>query len=109
MNGLLDEPRSGAPRTIIDEAIERVLTLTLESEPENATDGAPRGMARASGMSQSAISRIWRAFDLQPHRSETFKLSRDPLVIEKGRDIVGFYFTPPDRALVLCVDEKPKI
>lgn len=103
MNGLLDEPRSGAPRTIIDEAIERVLTLTLESEPENATDGAPRGM------SQSAISRIWRAFDLQPHRSETFKLSRDPLVIEKGRDIVGFYFTPPDRALVLCVDEKPKI
>lgn len=109
LDGLLDEPRPGAPRTITDEAIERVLTLTLESEPEDATHWSTRGMARASGMSQSTISRIWRAFGLQPHRSETFKLSRDPLFIEKVRDIVGLYLAPPDRALVLCVDEKPQI
>ena len=109
LDGLLDEPRPGAPRTITDEAIERVLTLTLESRPEGATHWSTRGMARASGMSQSAISRIWRAFGLQPHRSETFKLSRDPFFIEKVRDIVGLYLAPPDRALVLCVDEKPQI
>lgn len=109
LDGLWDEPRPGAPRSVTDEAIERVLTLTLESEPEGATHWSTRGMARASGMSQSTISRIWRAFGLQPHRSETFKLSRDPFFIEKVRDIVGLYLAPPDRALVLCVDEKPQI
>jgi transposase len=109
LDGLLDEPRPGAPRTITDEAIERVLTLTVEGEPEDATHWSTRGMARASGMSQSTIRRIWRAFGLQPHRSETFKLSRDPFFIEKVRDIVGLDLAPPDRALVLCVDEKPQI
>ena len=109
VDGLLDEPRPGAPRTITDEDVERVITLTLESTPEDATHWSTRSMARASGLSQSAISRIWRAFALQPHRTETFKLSTDPLFIEKVRDIVGLYLNPPDRALVLCVDEKSQI
>ncbi len=109
VDGLLDEPRPGAPRTITDEDVERVITLTLESTPEDATHWSTRSMARASGLSQSAISRIWRAFALQPHRTETFKLSSDPLFIEKVRDIVGLYLNPPDRALVLCVDEKSQI
>ena len=109
LQGLLDEPRPGAPRQIGDEQVERVMTLTLESTPSNATHWSTRLMARRCGMSQSAISRIWRAFALQPHRSETFKLSRDPLFIEKVRDIVGLYLNPPDRALVLCVDEKAQI
>jgi len=107
--GLLDEPRPGAPRRIGDAAVERVLTLTLESMPSNATHWSTRLLARRCGMSQTAISRIWRAFALQPHRSETFKLSRDPLFIEKVRDIVGLYLNPPDQALVLCVDEKAQI
>jgi transposase len=89
--------------------VERVLTLTLESTPQNATHWSTRSLARKCGMSQSAVSRIWRAFALQPHRSETFKLSRDPLFVEKVRDIVGLYLNPPDRALVLCVDEKAQI
>jgi transposase len=109
VDGLLDEPRPGAPRSISDEDVERVLTLTLESTPEDATHWSTRSMAKASGLSQSAISRIWRAFALQPHRTETFKLSTDPLFIEKVRDIVGLYLNPPDRALVLCVDEKSQI
>src|SRR6202049_419128 len=109
LDGLLDEPRPGAPREISDAAVERVLTLTLESTPRNATHWSTRLMARRCGMSQSAVSRIWRAFALQPHRSETFKLSRDPLFVEKVRDIVGLYLNPPDRALVLCVDEKAQI
>lgn len=109
VDGLLDEPRPGAPRTITDEDVERVITLTLESTPEDATHWSTRSMARASGLSQSAISRIWRAFALQPHRTETFKLSTDPFFIEKVRDIVGLYLNPPDRALVLCVDEKSQI
>ena len=99
------EPRAG----ISDAAVERVLTLTLESTPRDATHWSTRLMARRCGMSQSAVSRIWRAFALQPHRSETFKLSRDPLFVEKVRDIVGLYLNPPDRALVLCVDEKAQI
>src|SRR5579864_8782741 len=107
--GLLDEPRPGAPRRLGDAEVERVLTLTLESMPSNATHWSTRLLARRCGMSQTAISRIWRAFALQPHRSETFKLSRDPLFIEKVRDIVGLYLNPPDRALVLCVDEKAQI
>jgi len=109
LDGLLDEPRPGAPRAITDEDVERVITLTLESTPRDATHWSTRSMAKASGLSQSAISRIWRAFALQPHRSETFKLSTDPLFIEKVRDIVGLYLNPPDRALVLCVDEKSQI
>ena len=109
LDGLLDAPRPGAPRQITDAHVERVLTLTLESTPQNATHWSTRSLARKCGMSQSAVSRIWRAFALQPHRSETFKLSRDPLFVEKVRDIVGLYLHPPDRALVLCVDEKAQI
>lgn len=109
LDGLLDEPRPGAPRRIRDAQVERVLTVTLESMPTNATHWSTRLLARRCGMSQSAVSRIWRAFALQPHRSETFKLSRDPLFVEKVRDIVGLYLNPPDRALVLCVDEKSQI
>lgn len=107
--GLHDEPRPGAPRTITDAHVERVITTTLEMTPENATHWSTRGLASHLGMSQSAISRIWRAFAIQPHRSEAFKLSQDPLFIEKVRDIVGLYLNPPERALVLCVDEKPQI
>lgn len=109
LDGLLDEPRPGAPRRITDADVERVVTLTLETLPEDATHWSTRAMAARAGLSQSAISRIWRAFALQPHRSESFKLSTDPLFIEKVRDIVGLYLNPPDRALVLCVDEKTQI
>jgi transposase len=109
LNGLLDEARPGAPRTITDAKVEHVLTLTLESTPRQATHWSIRSMASRSGLSRSAIHRIWRAFALQPHRSETFKLSTDPLFIEKVRDIVGLYLNPPERALVLCVDEKSQI
>ena len=109
LDGLLDEPRPGAPRAISDRDVERVIAMTLESSPKDATHWSTRSMATASGLSQSAISRIWRAFALQPHRSETFKLSTDPLFIEKVRDIVGLYLNPPERALVLCVDEKSQI
>jgi transposase len=109
VDGLLDEPRPGAGRRIGDEAVERMLTLTLESAPRDATHWSTRAMARRCGLSQSAVSRIWRAFALQPHRAETFQLSRDPLFIEKVRDVVGLYLNPPDKALVLCVDEKTQI
>lgn len=109
LDGLLDEPRPGAPRSITDAEVERVVTLTLETMPSDATHWSTRAMARRSGLSQSAISRIWRAFVLQPHRTESFKLSTDPLFIEKVRDIVGLYINPPDKALVLCVDEKSQI
>jgi transposase len=109
LDGLLDEPRPGAPRTITDVQVERVLTRTLETTPADATHWSTRSMAKASGLSRSAVHRIWRAFALQPHRTETFKLSADPLFIEKVRDIVGLYLNPPDRALVLCVDEKSQI
>ena len=106
LDGLLDEPRPGAPRKITDADVESVVTLTLETTPDDSTHWSTRSMARRTGMSQSAISRIWRAFALQPHRTETFKLSTDPLFIEKVRDIVGLYLNPPDKALILCVDEK---
>ena len=109
LEGLLDEPRPGAPRRLSDAEVEHVLTVTLESLPSNATHWSTRLLARRCGMSQSAVSRIWRAFALQPQRSETFTLSRDPLFIEKVRDIVGLYLNPPERALVLCVDEKAQI
>jgi len=109
LDGLLDEPRPGAPRKITDAHVERVITMTLESTPREATHWSTRSMAKSCGLSQTAISRIWRAFALQPHRSETFKLSKDPLFIEKVRDIVGLYLNPPDKALVLCADEKSQV
>jgi transposase len=109
LDGLLDEPRPGVPRTITDTDVERVITKTLETTPRDATHWSTRSMAKASGLSQSAISRIWRAFALQPHRVDTFKLSKDPLFIDKVRDIVGLYLNPPDRAVVLGVDEKSQI
>lgn len=109
VDGLLDEPRPGAPRRITDAHIERVIRWTLETAPRDATHWSTRAMAKRCGLSQSAVSRIWRAFALQPHRVETFKLSKDPLFIEKVRDIVGLYLHPPDRALVLCADEKTQI
>ncbi len=106
--GLHDEPRPGALRTITDVQVEQVITATLEQTPAEATHWSTRRLASHLGMSQSAISRIWRAFGLEPHKSETFKLSRDPFFIDKVRDVVGLYLNPPDRALVLCVDEKPQ-
>jgi transposase len=109
LDGLLDEPRPGAPRTVTDAQVERVVTLTLETTPRDATHWSTRAMAARCGVSQSTVGRIWRAFGLQPHRTETFKLSRDPLFIDKVRDIVGLYLDPPERALVLCVDEKSQI
>ena len=109
LDGLLDEPRPGVPRRITDHAVERVLTRTLESMPRDATHWSTRRMAHVCGLSQSAISRIWRACALQPHRSETFQLSKDSLFIEKVRDIVGLYLNQTERALVLCVDEKTQI
>ncbi len=109
LDGLLDEPRPGAPRKVSDEKVERVIALPLESTPKGATHWSTRTMAQHVGVSHSMVNRIWRAFGLQPHRSETFKLSTDPLFIEKVRDIVGLYLDPPERALVLCVDEKSQI
>ena len=108
-DGLLDEPRPGAPRTIGDDDVERVVVQTLETIPAGATHWSTRSMAKACGLSAATVSRIWRAFGLKPHRCETFKLSRDPLFIEKVRDVVGLYLHPPERAVVLCVDEKPQI
>ncbi len=107
--GLLDEPRSGAPRSISDHRVESVVVQTLESTPRNATHWSTRSMAETSGLSHTSVQRIWQAFGLQPHRSESFKLSTDPQLIEKVRDIVGLYLNPPDGALVLCVDEKTQI
>jgi transposase len=107
--GLYDEPRPGAPRSIGDDAIEQVVVRTLESTPRGATHWSTRTMAQASGLSPMAISRIWRAFGLQPHRSESFKLSPDPLLVPKVRDIVGLYLNPPEHAVVLSVDEKSQI
>jgi transposase len=108
-DGLLDEARPGQPRKLGDAEIERVIVRTLEGKPEGATHWSTRSMAQATGLNQTAISCIWRAFSLQPHRQENFKLSRDPFFIDKVRDIVGLYLDPPDRALVLCVDEKSQI
>jgi transposase len=109
VEGLLDAPRSGAPRSIDDARVDAVIARTLESVPSGATHWSTRTMAHAMGMSQTAISRIWRAFGLQPHRQETFKLSTDPMFVDKVRDIVGLYLDPPRRAMVLCVDEKSQI
>jgi transposase len=108
-DGLLDEPRPGAPRRIGDEQVTSLIDRTLSTHPDGATHWSRRVMAKATGLSASTVGRIWRAFGLQPHRSETFKLSTDPLFAEKVRDIVGLYLAPPDRALVLCVDEKAQV
>jgi transposase len=109
LDGLTDDPRPGAPRTLTDADVERVVTRTLETKPANATHWSTRGMAKAAGMSQSAVSRIWRAFGLKPHLAETFKLSTDPYFVEKVRDVVGLYLAPPERAIVLSVDEKSQV
>jgi transposase len=109
LDGLHDEPRPGAPRTVTDDDVERVIVKTLEETPTDATHWSTRSMATATGMSQSAVSRIWRAFALKPHQAESFKLSPDPQFIDKVRDIVGLYLNPPDAAVVFCVDEKTQI
>src|ERR1700686_2072861 len=109
LDGLWDEPRSGTPRTIEDTRIEAVIVRTLETKPPDATHWSSRGMARASGLSVSTVQRIWRAFGLQPHRLETFKLSTDPDFVAKVRDVVGLSVSPPAHAVVLCVDEKSQI
>jgi transposase len=105
LDGLVDEPRPGRPRTVSDEQVEAVITRTLETTPKDATHWSTRSLAAELGLSQSAVSRVWRAFGLQPHRQESWKLSRDPLFIDKVRDVVGLYLDPED-AVVLCVDEK---
>jgi transposase len=109
IDGLHDEPRPGAPREISDDEVAETIRLTLETTPPNATHWSLRSMARAVGYAPSTIHRIWKAFSLQPHRAETFKLSTDPLFVDKIRDIVGLYLCPPEHALVLCVDEKSQI
>jgi transposase len=109
LDGVYDEPRPGTPRQISDDQIEQVIVRTLEETPRGATQWSSRGMAKASGLGRTTIQQIWRAFGLQPHRSETFKLSNDPLLIEKVRDIVGLYMHPPEHAVLFCVDEKSQI
>jgi transposase len=109
LDGLIDEPRPGKPRTITDEQVEEVIVKTLESTPKDATHWSTRSMAREVGLTQSAVLRIWQAFGLQPHRQETWKLSKDPQFVAKVRDVVGLYLNPPERAVVLCVDEKSQI
>jgi transposase len=109
LDGLSDDPRPGAPRKISDDQVEAVIVKTLEEKPKDATHWSTRSMAAKVGMSQTTIGRIWRAFGLQPHRADSFKLSTDPFFIEKVRDVVGLYLDPPERAVVLCVDEKSQI
>jgi transposase len=109
IEGLLDEARPGRPRTIDDDQVAAVIERTLRSTPTDATHWSIRSMATAMGFSHTTIRRIWTAFGLQPHRCETFKLSSDPLFVDKVRDIVGLYLSPPNRALVLSVDEKSQI
>jgi transposase len=109
LDGLLDEPRPGRPRTIGDEQVEEVVIKTLETTPKDATHWSTRSMAREVGLSQTAVLRIWKAFGLQPHRQQSWKLSKDPQFIDKVRDVVGLYLNPPERAVVFCVDEKSQI
>jgi transposase len=109
LEGLIDEPRPGAPRSISDDRVEQVVVRTLETTPRDATHWSTRGMAKAMGLSRMTISRIWHTFGLKPHRTETFKLSPDPFLVDKVRDIVGLYVDPPAHAVVLCVDEKSQI
>jgi len=108
-DGLLDEPRPGRPRTVGDAQIEALITATLETTPADATHWSTRSMAKHLGLSQSTVSRVWRAFGLAPHKQDSWKLSKDPLFVAKVRDVVGLYLNPPERALVLCVDEKTQI
>jgi transposase len=109
LDGLVDEPRPGQPRTVTDAQVEAVITKTLESTPRDATHWSTRSMAAEVGLTQSAVHRIWRAFGLQPHRQDVWKLSKDPQFVAKVRDVVGLYLDPPERAVVLCVDEKSQI
>ncbi len=109
LEGLLDEPRPGRPRTVTDEQVEAVVIKTLETKPKDATHWSTRSMAQEMGMTADSVMRIWHAFGLQPHRQETFKLSKDPQFVEKVHDICGLYLNPPERAVVLCVDEKSQI
>jgi transposase len=109
LDGLTDEPRPGRPRTVPDAKVEEVIVKTLETTPTDATHWSTRSLAKEVGLTQSAVSRIWRAFGLQPHRQQTWKLSKDPLFIDKVRDVVGLYLNPPERAVVLCLDEKSQI
>jgi len=109
IEGLLDDPRPGTPRKLSDRTVERIITTTLETTPPDATHWSTRDLAKRVGVSQSTVSRVWRAFNLQPHRVKSFRLSNDPLFIEKVRDVVGLYMNPPDHAVVLCVDEKSQI
>jgi transposase len=110
LDGLLDEPRPGRPRRVADAKVEEVVVRALESPPpDGGTHWSTRQMAAVAGVSQATVSRVWRAFGLQPHRVEHWKLSQDPLFLDKVRDIVGLYLDPPERALVLCVDEKSQI
>ena len=109
LDGLVDEPRPGRPRTVTDEQVEAVVVRTLETTPKDATHWSTRSMAREIGLTQSAVLRIWHAFGLQPHRQDAWKLSKDPQFVAKVRDVVGLYLDPPERAVVLCVDEKSQI
>jgi transposase len=109
LEGLHDEPRPGVPRSITDDHVEALIVATLEQTPSDATHWSTRSMAKATGISASSVGRIWRAFGLKPHLVDTFKLSSDPLFIEKVRDVVGLYLNPPEGALVLCVDEKSQV
>ena len=109
LDGLLDDPRPGRPRVVEDARIEELITATLETAPRDATHWSTRSMAEHLGLSQSMVSRVWRAFGLAPHKQDSWKLSRDPLFVAKVRDVVGLYLNPPERALVLCVDEKTQI
>jgi transposase len=109
LEGLTDEPRPGVTRSITDDAVEALIVKTLDTKPVGATHWSTRSMAQATGMTQSAVSRIWRSFGLKPHLSDTFKLSNDPFLVEKVRDVVGLYLNPPEAAVVLCADEKTGI
>src|ERR1700710_1228283 len=109
LDGLADDPRPGAPRTITDEAVEEVIAATLERQPRDATHWSRTSMAAETGLSKSTVGRIWKAFGLKPHLVDTFKISNDPQFIDKVRDVVGLYLDPPEKALVLCVDEKSQI
>ncbi len=109
LDGLADEPRPGAPRRITDAQVEEAVTRTLEGTPPGATHWSTRSLAKEVGLSQRAVVRIWHAFGLQPHRTQTFKLSKDPFFVEKVRDIVGLYLHPPEHAVVLCIDEKSQV
>src|SRR5438046_4081935 len=109
LEGLYDEPRPGAPRKVTDDDVEQIIIQTLETTPRGQTHWSTRELAKATGFSRMTISRVWRALGMQPHRTESFKLSPDPQLIEKVRDIVGLYMDPPDHALVICVDEKSQI